>query len=185
LILNANKAGLAGSFQVRREALFWPQITWAVIFVIGTLVLARFGYDELFGDHPITFGADWGTFLQLLGRLLMVAPVIWLTWFAGRQFAYMLRVTEDYAFKEASAMAFVGYRDEMGTDEEMLNLLRRTAIHTFGENPVRILVNGSDVSSPTEELLAHIPRLLKKFSPEQAVNLVDRLNTLVDKIRGR
>jgi type I restriction-modification system DNA methylase subunit len=59
---------------------------------------------------------------------------------------------EDYAFKEASALAFVGYKREMGEVEEMLKLLRETAFKNFGASPTRML-SKSEPSSPLHELV--------------------------------
>ena len=71
----------------------------------------------------------------LLYRLPVVAPVVWLAWFAAKQYGYASRLSEDYAYKAASAMAFEGYKRESTDDATKLKLLE-TAINNFGDNPM-------------------------------------------------
>ena len=90
----------------------------------------------------------WGA----LARLMLTGPAIWFTWFAAKQYGHTTRLIEDYAFKEAAALAFVGYKREMGDDDEMLKLLRETAIKNFGASPTRMLTK-EDAASPIHELV--------------------------------
>jgi hypothetical protein len=87
----------------------------------------------------------------VVARMLFTGPEVWLAWFAARQYGFTMRLIEDYAFKEASALAFVGYKREMGDDLEMLKLLRETAIKNFGASPTRML-SKSESSSPIHEI---------------------------------
>ena len=89
----------------------------------------------------------WGALL----RLLLASPIIWFTWFAVRQYGNNVALIEDYAFKEASALAFVGYRKDMEDDVDMVKLLRESAIRNFSYAPSR-LISSSEASSPLQEL---------------------------------
>jgi len=159
LLEGANQAGLAASFQTRRQELDKRRRTWAVAFIgsIAFLMLnASFLVFSVTGNDIYS--------IQSVVHLFLTAPLVWLAWFAARQYGFALRISEDYAFKEAAAMSFVGYRNEMATDEDMLQLLREYAIHNFGKNPADILVGSTDHSSPFHEAL---DKFLHKTKPDE------------------
>lgn len=150
-----SKAGLAASFRNRRESLEKSQILWSIAFTFGILLLivtavaTTTGYLQI----PNLVSEDgkinaWAVIV----RVLINGPAVWFTWFAARQYGFTMRLIEDYAFKEASALAFVGYKREMGDDSEMLKLLRESAIKNFSSSPTRML-SKSEPSSPLHELV--------------------------------
>ncbi|CAJ3406747.1 Uncharacterised protein [Burkholderia pseudomallei] len=81
---------------------------------------------------------------------------------------------EDYAFKSAAAHAFVGYRNEMNDDNEMIKLLREYAAKNFGANPIRVL-SKNEAASPLHNIF---DRLLDKVSPDK---LIDILKDYIEK----
>jgi hypothetical protein len=182
----ASKIGLAKSFSARRESLERSQGIWGGIFVGGLCLLligaalplflniyrSGSGTESLapaFGEFSSASSPSaLGSVLSYLSHVLIFGPGIWLTWFAARKYGQLSRLAEDYAFKEASALAFVGYRSEMGEDKEMLDLLRRTAIENFGANPVRVLAD-DEPASPVHDALV---RVLKKTSPDKLAELL-------------
>ena len=146
---NANKVGLAKSFQDKRRELTWIWRAWATIFVFGIILLTLFGWFHIL---PLV---EKGISLEELGaRVVLVSPLIWLAWFAAVQYSRLLRLSEDYAFKEAAAMAYVGYRDEMGNDPELVKLLQKYAIQNFGENPSKLLLKHTEAVSPVHDLVS-------------------------------
>jgi len=183
----ASKIGLAKSFSARRESLERSQTNWGRIFVGGLLLLLVGAALPLFLNKSVSGSgmleilapelgkvssasspSILGSVLVYLSHVLVLGPGIWLTWFAARKYGQLSRLAEDYAFKEASALAFVGYRSEMGEDKEMLDLLRRTAIENFGANPVRVLTD-DEPASPVHDALV---RVLKKTSPDKLAELL-------------
>jgi len=176
ILEGASKVAMARSFQERRKVLTLSQNMWAAIFILGIIGLAVIGYllgVQLLESMPgvKTGGSSEGQLLAIvpmLIRFLVLGPIVWLTWFAARQYGHLLRLAEDYAFKEAAAHAFVGYRKEMGEDTEMLHLLREYAITNFGANPVRTLSKNEPVT-PLNDLL---DRTLGKASPDKVIELV-------------
>lgn len=184
LIKGANQAGLARSFQTRRERLEKVSMVWASVFVMGILaMLAVAGIGSSLvssisgevsvstgGLLPIIVGGKVD-FNALLSRFLVAGPLVWLTWFAARQYGNNIRLIEDYAFKESSAMAFVGYRDEMGDDPETLKTLRDIAAQNFGANPTRML-SGQEAASPMHELL---DQTLQKGGIDKVIELLKAL----------
>lgn len=198
----ASKVALAASFSQRRKALRLAQWVWAGAFVTGIALLLAAGCiftgilevgdrQSLAGTGSITlkYGDVNATaaaslpgqltnelFARFVPRLMIIGPLIWLCWFAARQYGHTLRLIEDYAFKEASALAYIGYRSEMGDDGEMLKLLTDSAIKNFGANPTRMLEK-QDPSSPVQEA---IESALAKLNPD---NLVDLIKSLTSKDR--
>lgn len=156
LVLEGNsKAGLAASFRTRRKSLETSQYIWTGAFALGILILISIVLSTSTGYLSLPkFIDDNGQVntWAVIARILIAGPGVWFTWFAAKQYGFTLRLIEDYAFKEASALAFVGYKREMGEDEEMLKLLRETAIKNFGASPTRML-SKSDPSSPVHELV--------------------------------
>lgn len=91
---------------------------------------------------------------QLPIRLALTAPFIWLGWFSARQHGFTSRLREDYAYKEASAKSFEGYkREAKDVDEEMLKKLLEQAIKNLGDNPIRICDGDGNHPSPTHQLI--------------------------------
>lgn len=151
---SAGQVGLANSFAARRKSLSWSLRLWQASFAFGIIILVVGSYFTNSDNHlPPMFSKDgliepWG----IAARFLLAGPVVWFTWFASRQHGHVMKLIEDYAFKEAGALAYLGYKREMGTDEEMLKLLRESAIRNFGSSPTRMLMK-DEPSSPLQEML--------------------------------
>lgn len=164
LLENANKVGLAKSFQDKRIQLTWIWGAWAFLFLCGIGALIFIGNVQLL---PLLEKATEPA--SLLVRLMLTAPVIWFTWFSARQYAHVLRIGEDYSFKEAAAMAYVGYRNEVDADPEMLKLLQEYAIKNFGKNPADLLLKQVEASTPLHDLL---DKVLEKMKAEDVIKLL-------------
>lgn len=99
-----------------------------------------------------------GELKELPFRLALVSPFIWLGWFSAKQYGYTARLREDYAYKEASAMSFEGYKREAGeSSAEMLEKLLEVSINNFSDNPIRIYSGTGNHASPLNELLDKSP----------------------------
>ena len=157
----ASQMGLAHSFAKNHKQLGRLQWVWGIIFVVGIGVLSFLEYGALsalnINDYP-----------RILAHAVVGLPFVWLTWFAALQYGRSLRLAEDYSFKEASALAFYGYRQEMVEDPEMITLLREAAIRNFGANPVRVL-GKEDAASPLHHVLEI---LLNKASPTRIAEII-------------
>lgn len=168
LLENANKVGLAKSFQDKRRELTTTWKWWAGGFVAGIIVLSLIGW---FGLLPLIRDSKTDM-VAITSRLLLSSPLIWFTWFAARQYGHVLRISEDYAFKEAAAMAFAGYRNEVANDPDLLKLLQESAIKNFGANPSKLLLKKPDASSPLHEAL---DKVLDKIKPEDLIEIVKKI----------
>lgn len=156
LLGDANRAGLAASFRARKVELEDPLKWWLGLFVasvLGLVIMAVLYFA------PILQG---GELKELPFRLALVSPFIWLGWFSAKQYGYTARLREDYAYKEASAMSFEGYKREAGESSvEMLEKLLDVSINNFSDNPIRIYSGTGNHASPLHELVDKTPDLKK------------------------
>jgi len=149
-------AGLAAAFSSRVSQLNRSKWIWMTIFVITLITLASFALYLTTLDFPNT-NEFW---MHVVSRLPLAAPLVWLGWFSAIQYGNVIRVQEDYAFKEATSKAFQGYKDHMehlgnvDIDEAQtaLKLLSATTIEILGREPLRIYGNTQHDASPTHGL---------------------------------
>lgn len=151
LLGDANRTGMAASFTNRGAGLKWPLIGWLSVFGVSLAGLTFMGMEYI---APILTKNSTTTWEQLPLRLALTAPFVWLGWFSARQYGFTSRLREDYAYKEASAKSFEGYkREAKEADPEMLKKLLEQAIKNLGDNPIRIYEGKNNHSSPAHELI--------------------------------
>ncbi len=168
---DSNRVGMAGSFATRKDELNLSIKVWERVFV-GSLVCLIF--MAVFVISPSLSEQRWD---DLLVRMPLTAPIIWLGWFAAKQYGYNIRLSEDYAYKAASAMAFEGFKRE--TLDESLDMrasLLKTAIKNLGENPIRIYDGKGNHASPVQELFEKITKDRK---------VMELLKAIVDKLPSK
>ncbi len=130
----------------------WTKWIWMTVFVSSLVGLAFFAY-HLSGSLPLDAKEFWPSFLS---RMTLAAPMIWLGWFSAVQYGNVVRVQEDYAFKEATSKAFQGYRDhmehlasvELDSAGTALNLMAAKTIEILAQQPLRIYGKASKDASP-------------------------------------
>lgn len=161
LLGDANRTGMAASFTNRKNDLNAPMISWLLVFGISISGLV------VMGVHYLAPLLDSGNLEQLPSRLALTAPFVWLGWFSAKQYGYTSRLREDYAYKEASAKSFEGYKREASqVDPEMRRNLMDTAIKNLGDNPIRIYSGHDNHASPLHEILE------KSLKDEKLMDLV-------------
>lgn len=161
LIGDSNRTGMAASFTKRKNDLDKPMRIWLWVFAGSIVGLVVMGVIYL---APLL---ESGKLEQLPSRLALTAPFIWLGWFSAKQYGYTSRLREDYAYKEASAKSFEGYKREANlVNPEMLKNLMETAIQNLGDNPIRIYSGHENHASPLHELLE------KSLKDEKLMDLV-------------
>lgn len=154
LLGDANRTGMAASFTNRRLWLIAPLAGWLAVFGFSIFGLWYIGDEHI---APILRNNSTIPWEQLPLRLALTAPLIWLGWFSARQYGFTSRLREDYAYKEASAKSFEGYkREAKEVDPEMLKKLLEQAIKNLGDNPIRIYEGKNNHSSPTHELFDNL-----------------------------
>jgi hypothetical protein len=170
----ASQLGLAQAFSERRKKLDSALSGWAYAFFGGISLLVAASILIVVGVFhlpPLVDVKGTADYLAFGPRLLLTAPFVWFTWFAARQYGLTQRLIEDYAFKEAVALAFRGYSREIGNDEVLLHDLRAKAIHSFGANPAELLPN-SNHSSPVQEMLE---KALGKLEPTELIKAIKEM----------
>jgi len=172
---STSKVALAASFSERKDILGREQSFWRIASGVGVTVLSLVGLALACGwlvlpPVVINSNVELG---PILTRFALIGPIVWFTWFSVRSLSTTNRLIEDYAFKEASALAFVGYQREMKDDAEMIKLLRESAIHNFGNQPTRIFEK-NDPASPLHDLFA---RALDTGGIDKAVELIKALRS--------
>lgn len=149
LLPGATSAGLASSFNKQRSRFTSPQKQWLATFVACIAVLVVLALPSFFAaigwsHHPAdeSWSAAWR---NLVLRLPIVFPVIWLAIYAGRNYMMSLRMEEDYAYKEAISTAFEGYKREMekigadvGEKPTPITILCTNILRAISERPGRI-----------------------------------------------
>lgn len=178
-LASTSQVALATSFNKRKVSLESSQKFWIIAFGLGLVFLFSFTvisivYSEFYHLPAIVSNGEFDAWGALL-RLLLASPIIWFTWFAVRQYGSNVALIEDYAFKEASALAFVGYKKDMEDDVDMVKLLRESAIRNFAYPPSR-LISSSEASSPLQELFE------KAFQDKGAF---DKLISMLKAMKGK
>lgn len=139
----ASQEGMASAFQKRHDDLKWPEIRWLALFSFALIALTVFGVwfvETVFS----TMGID---FAEVVSRIAISIPLVWLAWFSAKQYNHVSKLREDYAYKVAVAMAYHGYKDEAGqVDSEMSGKLLENIILHFADNPVRLYRNDNSAS---------------------------------------
>lgn len=170
LLGDANRTGMAASFAKRKKDLDDPMKAWLYVFGASIAGLVVMGVIYL---APLL---DSGKLEQLPSRLALTAPFIWLGWFSAKQYGYTSRLREDYAYKEASANSFEGYkREATQINPEVQKSLMETAIKNLGDNPIRIYSGHENHASPLHELLE------KSLKDEK---LMDLVKAIFAKVKG-
>ena len=161
----AASAGLADAFAGRGAKLEKVKWAWLAVFAASLIYL---GVVSVFFTEKLPTGDALWT--ELLWRFARAAPVVWLAWVSIVQYGNIIRVQEDYAFKEATSKAFQGYRDHMehmqklegASGSNALDLMAATTINILGREPLRIYGTSDREASPANSFLG---RIFERFFP--------------------
>jgi len=145
-------AGLAAAFALRGSQLNLAKWIWMGVFVAAIAGLSYFAYHLTTTQVP-TAEDFWK---HVLYRIPLAAPLVWLGWFSAIQYGNIVRVQEDYAFKEATSKAFQGYRDHMEHLASVdlpeattaMNLMAARTIEILAHEPLRIYGKTEKDASP-------------------------------------
>jgi len=147
LLPGATSAGLASAFDAQKQRFGTPQNYWLITFIscIGLLFIislptfCRAVFPGVFSQYMGAAPANWNDILMGLAmRLPVLAPLVWLAIYAGRNYMLSLRMEEDYAYKETISRAFEGYKREM-KDIASADPANAIVLVTFCENVLRAL----------------------------------------------
>ncbi|MBV2123413.1 MAG: hypothetical protein KUF74_18370 [Candidatus Thiodiazotropha sp. (ex Ctena orbiculata)] len=148
---NANRMGMAGSFKSRKDELDKPIKIWGGVFVAAvSLIFAVAWYFVA----PYLSTTEEMEYVDLFVKIALVSPFVWLAWMSVKQYGYLSRIREDYAYKYASAMAFEGYKKHaIEIDPELLKKLLNVSVDNLSQNPIRLFNTKDNHASPVNEIL--------------------------------
>jgi len=161
LLPGATSAGLASSFNKQRARFTVAQKQWLWTFIacIAFLViLAVPSFIAALGWPHQTDQSLSSVLRSFILRLPILAPILWLGIYAGRNYMMSLRMEEDYAYKEAISSAFEGYKREMekivaseGDSLTPMMILASNVLRAIAERPGRIYEGRQkDINAVTE-----------------------------------
>lgn len=170
LLSGATSSALATAFSRGKKRYVIGQWVWGIGFLISVGTLFGMGWS-VEKAIPASQGAS-DVWIYLAHRIPLAAPMIWFGWFCSMQYGNVIRLMEDYAFKEATSIAFAGYRDHMEhlsgvSDGEASNALERLALVTIsvlGNEPLRLLQKQQQDASPMDKLLSGLRSLKARKS---------------------
>lgn len=143
ILIGVNQEGMASAFQKRHEDLKWPEYRWMALFTIALLLLTCSGWLVL----ETALSSDENKLTEVISRIAISLPLVWLAWFSAKQYNHVSRLREDYAYKVAVAMAYNGYKDKANEESsEMSKKLLDNIIVHFAENPVRLYEKNNSAS---------------------------------------
>lgn len=154
ILRGATQVGLAGAYKTERDRLFKEQVMFAGAFYAINIAIVAYAaiwivpvlsdaIEQANNGPTATESA-----LMLLVRTVILAPAIAALIFTARRHAKLETLQMDYAAKANTALAYSGYRDEVGDDPTLATKLRDGLVVRFLEHPERLLSR----SSATEEV---------------------------------
>lgn len=169
LLPGATSAGLASAFKQRREEVAKSKIYWIAGFVVSLLGLLGMviWIITIFPKQAENNVEWWHFFLQ---RAPLSFPLIWLGWFFGRNYGHIVRLEEDYAFKESISRSFEGYKKQMQEvdPEGALPKLCNNTIAILAETPLRVFERKTSDETPANSFLERfMPKAKQQKEIEQ------------------
>ena len=140
LLPGATSASLASAFGDRKKSFKWPKRFWIVLFVCSIVAFMIVGW-YVFRQQNITSIKDF--FLYALKKTPILVAIIVLEEFARRHYNIMLRLEEDYGYKEVLSRSFEGYRKQMEEIEQSpdapVSKLSDNLLEAMAQQPGRLI----------------------------------------------
>jgi len=154
LLPGATSAGLASAFKQRKLENAKSKEKYMFGFVGSILVLCGlviWMMQTVFVSPKENI--EWWKIL--LQKIPVTFPFIWLGWFFARNFGHLVRLEEDYAFKESISRSFEGYKKQMQEvdPEKALPQLCNSTICILSEPPLRVFDRKTSDETPANSFL--------------------------------
>lgn len=134
---DSNRHSMAASFKSRKDELLAPMWLWGLALVgaiVGIILIVALGPRVDFSD-----GFKMAAIGPLLFRMALIAPCVWLGWYAGKQYGFTVRVREDYSFKYACSVAYEGFKKAAGgSDTQLGQILLELCMLNMAQQPLRV-----------------------------------------------
>lgn len=161
----ATNVELAKAFQDQKNSYKWPKNGWAFLFIVSIFAMVCFSLDI----NKLDAGTQ-GYGLELLKRLPIFGPLIWLALFASKQQGQNKRLEQEYAHKETVTKTYVGHKRQIdklaegeGKDALVIKLAAST-VDAIEFNPSSTLEKDSYKDDlPASELLKIIKSSIDKI----------------------
>ena len=161
----ANRVGMASSFDKRKNELAAQLKIWQWVFVGAILLIVIAAWSFIIP----TLSSESTRLPEIIAELGIVFPLVWLGWFAAKQYGYTSKIKEDYAFKAASAMAYEGYKKAArDVNEDLESVLLEFSLFNMSQNPIRLYGNGDMHGTPIHELTSQILEKFPRFKKVRA-----------------
>ena len=161
----ANRVGMASSFDKRKSELATQLNIWQGVFVGAILLIVIAVWKFILP----TLASESTRLPEIIAELGIVSPLVWLGWFAAKQYGYTSKIKEDYAFKAASAMAYEGHKKAArDTDTDLESVLLEFSLFNMSQNPIRLYGNGDLHGTPIHELTSQILEKFPRFKKVRA-----------------
>jgi len=173
----ATSAGLASAYSEMKESFNTPIKNYSKLFygAISALMLISFiSITQDLGLFFIKF-VDVSDFAKLISNILyklpIIIPVLWLTLFASKRRSEALRLQQEYAHKEALAKSYQNFKMQIEeleqSDPELMKKLLSSAIDAVSKNASDTLDKNHGDKTPAHEgvdgLINSIEKLKKAF----------------------
>ena len=146
LLPGATSVALATAFADRKNAIEENKKWWATLLIISAGLLVSFGVISLFWSSSL------GGVASIPARMIIIAGLIILEEFARRNYNIISRLAESYAYKEALAKSYLGYKKEM----------------------LEICMPGKEIDKETKSVSVLVKTFLDKLEDDPGKNVFDR-----------
>jgi hypothetical protein len=161
LLPGATGAGLASSFNERRQAFLKPHNRWQWLFVGSVLAIVTLAISGLWHVYNAGTPPTYDELFRLwLSRLPVAGALVWLAVHASHESALAKRLEEDYGYKAAVASCLLGFQKQVSevgkdavTNPSLAKLIDNT-LTTIASPPGRIYDKHKLTASPSGELTA-------------------------------
>lgn len=173
LLPGATSAGLASAYYDLKKSFDTPIKFYSGLFYISILLLtitALFSISQEIGWFHIKF-IDTSNLNSLMSNLLyklpIALPVLWLTIFASKRRSEASRLQQEYAHKEALAKSYQGFKTQIESlneqDPSLMTKLLSSAIDAISKNSSETLDNKHGDKLPTHEVLDNLVGSMEKL----------------------
>lgn len=177
LLPGATSAGLASAYKEMKESFTSPINNWNWFF-IGSVMLMFFATFISFVHFELGQGGNFifsfantetieKTFNNLLFRLPLYVPLVWLAIFASKRRSEAQRLQQEYAHKEALAKSYDSYKTQIEKlekgDQEMLLKLIENSINTIAYNASETLDGKHGDGTLINEFMKNATEIKKIF----------------------
>ena len=159
LLPGATAAGLASSWDKRRETFLKPHNRWQWLFVVSVLAIVALAISGLWHVYHAGTAPTYDELLRLwLSRLPVAGALVWLALHSSHESALAKRLEEDYGYKATVASCLMGFQKQIAdvgkdaaSNPSLAKLLDNT-LTTIADPPGRIYEKHKLTVSPSGEL---------------------------------